>query len=127
MLNDARVMPAIPAQDLERARAFYAEKLELQPKQERSDGLLYECGGAQFLLFQSTGQASGTHTQLAWEVDDVEKTAAWLRGNGVVFEEYDMPGFKTVEGIVELGDGSKSGFFKDSEGNLLAVGSGMPE
>jgi catechol 2,3-dioxygenase-like lactoylglutathione lyase family enzyme len=101
MLNDARVMPAIPAQDLERARAFYAEKLELQPKQERSDGLLYECGGAQFLLFQSTGQASGTHTQLAWEVDDVEKTAAWLRGNGVVFEEYDMPGFKTVEGIEE--------------------------
>lgn len=121
MLDRAAVYATIPAQDLERAKAFYADKLGLKPEEERSDGLRYRCGGGEFLLFQSTGKSSGDHTQLGWDVEDLDAAVAMLRGNGVVFEEYDLPGFKTVNGIAELDDG-RGAWFKDSEGNLLAVG-----
>jgi catechol 2,3-dioxygenase-like lactoylglutathione lyase family enzyme len=121
MLDRADVYATVPAQNLERAKAFYADKLGLRPEQERPDGLHYRCGSGGFLLFESSGEPSGTHTQLGWDVDDVEAAVARLRENGVVFEEYDMPGFKTVDGIAEI-EGAKGAWFKDSEGNLLAIG-----
>lgn len=121
MLDTTTVSAMIPAQDLDRARAFYEEKLGLKPTEERSDGLQYECGDGRFVLFESTGQASGTHTQLGWDVDDLNAVVDQLRKNGVVFEEYDMPGFRTVDGIAEV-EGERGAWFKDSEGNLLALG-----
>lgn len=121
MLDRANVYATIPAQNLERAKAFYADKLGLRPEHERPDGLHYRCGSGEFLLFESSGESSGTHTQLGWDVEDVEAAVARLRESGVVFEEYDMPGFKTVDGIAEVG-GLKGAWFKDSEGNLLAIG-----
>jgi predicted enzyme related to lactoylglutathione lyase len=124
MLSESKMYATIPAQDLERAKSFYADRLELKPAEERPEGLLYESGGAQFLLFPSSGQASGTHTQLSWDVEDLDKTVAKLRENGVKFEEYDLPGFKTVDGIAEIA-GERGAWFKDSEGNLLAIGEQM--
>jgi predicted enzyme related to lactoylglutathione lyase len=121
MLSGSKVYATIPAQDLERAKSFYADKLEMKPSEERPEGLRYENGGGGFLLFESSGQASGTHTQMGWDVDDLDKTVAKLRENGVKFEEYDMPGFKTVDGIAEIA-GERGAWFKDSEGNLLAIG-----
>ncbi|HJR45763.1 MAG TPA: VOC family protein [Actinomycetota bacterium] len=121
MLDGKMVYATIPAKDLQRARAFYEEKLGLKPKEERPDGLMYEGSGGGFLLFPSTGEASGTHTQLGWQVDDLDATVDEMRRNGVVFEEYDLPGFKTVNGIAEI-EGERGAWFKDSEGNLLAVG-----
>jgi catechol 2,3-dioxygenase-like lactoylglutathione lyase family enzyme len=129
MLEDGNVATRLPAQDLERARAFYAEKLGLEPVEERPGGLLYRCGGGFFALFASVGAASGTHTQMGWEVADLEATVAALRARGVVFEEYDLPGFTTVDGIAEIegnypskGVGEKGAWFRDSEGNLLGIG-----
>ncbi len=72
MLQDSDVATRLPAQDLERARAFYAEKLGLEPVEERPGGLRYRCGSGRFSLFESAGAASGSHTQMAWEVDDIE-------------------------------------------------------
>jgi catechol 2,3-dioxygenase-like lactoylglutathione lyase family enzyme len=126
MLDKADVYATIPAQNLERAKSFYADKLGLKPEQERPEGLRYRCGNGGFLLFESSGEPSGTHTQLGWDVDDIEAAVATLRQNGVVFEEYDMPGFKTVDGIAEIA-GEKGAWFKDSEGNLLAIGEITPE
>jgi catechol 2,3-dioxygenase-like lactoylglutathione lyase family enzyme len=126
MLDSANVYATIPAQDLERARSFYADKLGLQPAEERPEGLRYTCGDGSFLLFQSSGEASGSHTQLGWDVDDIEAAVATLRENGVVFEEYDLPGFKTVDGIADIA-GERGAWFKDSEGNLLAIGERTPE
>ncbi len=121
MLTDGRVDAAIPASNVDRAKAFYSEKLGLTPAKEGPEGLMYECAeGSRFLLFQSTGRASGDHTQMGWEVDDVEAEVADLRSRGVVFEEYDFPGLKTVDGIGNVGD-SKGAWFKDSEGNLLSI------
>jgi catechol 2,3-dioxygenase-like lactoylglutathione lyase family enzyme len=129
LLQDSQVATRLPAQDLERARAFYAEKLGLEPIEERPGGLRYRCSDSYFVLFQSTGRASGESTQMAFEVDDIEAVVAELRGKGVVFEEVDVPGLKTVNGIADVegnypskGVGERGGWFRDSEGNLLGVG-----
>src|SRR5262245_53248529 len=102
MLADSPVATRLPVKDLERARRFYSEKLGMEPIGERSGGLLYRCVGADFGLFESVGAASGTHTQMAWEVADIEATVAALKARGVVFEEYDLPGLETVNGIAEI-------------------------
>jgi catechol 2,3-dioxygenase-like lactoylglutathione lyase family enzyme len=129
-LRDGGVATRLPAQDLGRARAFYAEKLGLEPVEERPGGLRYECGRGRFTLFESAGVASGSHTQMAWEVDDIDAVVDELRSRGVVFEEVDVPGLRTVEGIAQVegnypsagGVGERAAWFRDSEGNLLGIG-----
>jgi catechol 2,3-dioxygenase-like lactoylglutathione lyase family enzyme len=134
VLKDSDVSTRLPAQDLARARAFYADKLGLEPVEERPDGLRYQCGSGRFSLFASTGTASGTHTQMAWEVDDLQAVVAELRRRGVVFEEVDAPGLRTVDGIAEIegnypsaGVGERAAWFRDSEGNLLGIGQAVRE
>ena len=129
MLNQGRVATRLPAQDLARARAFYADRLGLHPVEEREGGLRYMAAGCEFALFESAGAASGDHTQMGWEVEDIEATVADLRSRGVVFEEYDLPGLKTVEGIADIegnypskGTGERAAWFRDSEGNMLGIG-----
>jgi catechol 2,3-dioxygenase-like lactoylglutathione lyase family enzyme len=129
MLGDGRIATRLPAQDLQRARVFYADKLGFQPVEERPGGLLYRCGGCEFALFASAGGSPGTFTQMAWTVDDVVATVAELRSRGDVFEEVDLPGLKTVDGIAEIagnypskGSGEKGAWFRDSEGNMLGIG-----
>lgn len=120
----------LPAQDLDRARRFYSERLGLEPVDERPGGLLYRCGGTDFALFQSTGASPGTFTQMGWEVADLEQVVAELRRRGVVFEEVDVPGLRTKEGIAEIDGnypskgarGERGAWFRDSEGNLLGIG-----
>jgi catechol 2,3-dioxygenase-like lactoylglutathione lyase family enzyme len=129
MLADAPVSTRLPAKDLERARKFYAEKLGLEAVEERPGGLRYQCGNGFFALFESAGSASGTHTQMAWEVDDIETTVAALKRRGVVFEEYDTAKLKTTNGVADIagnypskGTGERGAWFRDSEGNLLGIG-----
>jgi catechol 2,3-dioxygenase-like lactoylglutathione lyase family enzyme len=129
-LEHSDVATRLPVQDLERARLFYAEKLGLEPIEERPGGLLYRCGSGSFALFISSGASSGNYTQMAWEVADLQATVKDLRARGVMFEEYDLPGLKTVGGIAEVtgnypskgGVGELAAWFKDSEGNLLGIG-----
>ena len=129
MLKNGRVASRLPAQDLARAKAFYAEKLGLEPVEEREGGLRYVCAAGEFALFESAGTASGDHTQMGWDVDDIEATVRDLRARGVVFEEYDLPGLKTVDGIADIagnypskGSGERGAWFRDSEGNMLGIG-----
>src|SRR5262245_18517079 len=95
MLTESQVATRLPVKDLERARRFYSEKLGLEPVEERPGGLCYRCGGGVFALFESAGAASGSHTQMAWDVVDIDAAVAALRARGVVFEEYDLPGLTT--------------------------------
>lgn len=132
MLEQSDVATRLPAKDLNRARKFYSEKLGLEPFEERPGGLRYRSGNGFFVLFESAGEASGSHTQMGWEVADIEATVAALRARGVVFEEYDLPGLKTVDGIAEIagnypskGAGEKGAWFKDSEGNLIGIGQSL--
>ncbi len=133
VLEDGKVATRIPVRDLQRSRKFYAEKLGLEPKEERLGGLLYRCGGGEFALFESAGAASGDHTQMAWEVEDIEATVERLRARGVVFEEYAFPGSKTEGGITEVagnypskgGVGERAAWFRDVDGNLFGIGQPM--
>jgi catechol 2,3-dioxygenase-like lactoylglutathione lyase family enzyme len=134
VLNDARVATRLPAQDLDRARRFYAEKLGLEPVEEREGGLLYRCGGCEFALFASAGASPGTFTQMGWQVDDIDAVVDELGRRGVVFEQVDVPGLRTVGGIADIagnypskGTGERGAWFRDSEGNMLGVGQPVGE
>ena len=130
MMQNALIATRLPAQDLERARAFYAEKLGLEPVEERPGGLRYRCANGEFAVFESAGASPGSFTQMGWEVDDIEATVAALRERGVRFEEVDLPGLRTVDGIAEVsgnypskgGKGERAACFRDSEGNMLGIG-----
>ena len=127
MLKIKRVGAAIPAQDMKRAREFYEQKLGLKPTDESPDGgVAYMFGETGFLLFPSMGKASGDHTQMAVDVDDVEESVRELKRMGVKLEDYDLPNFKSHDGIVDLPDGGKGAWFKDTEGNLIGVGTLVP-
>jgi len=128
-LKDANVATRLPARDLQRARAWYAEKLGLDPDEEREGGLLYRIGDSEFVLFESAGQSDCAFTQMAFWVSGVATEMADMRNRGVVFETYDDPAFRTQDGIAEItgnytskGDGERACWFRDSEGNLLAMG-----
>lgn len=121
MLANYPIHAVLPATDLERAKRFYAEKLGLTPEREDLGGLFYRCGAeTRFLLYPSQGASSGLHTQIGWTVDDIEAEVADLKARGVVFEEYDTPHLKTVNGVATIGP-TKAAWFKDSEGNFLAL------
>src|ERR671926_358519 len=111
----------LPARDVERARAFYADKLGLTPFGEYNNHLYYELEGSHFMVYPSGGAASGTHDQLGFVVDDLGSAVGALRSGGVVFEEYEPPpGASVIDGIMDFG-GVRSAWFKDSEGNLLSI------
>ena len=119
-LADSSVATRLPAQDLERARRFYKDALGLEPAEERPGGLLYRVASGTFALFESEGAPSGTHTQMAFDVDDAEAALEALRSRGV---EIDPAGLVDVEGnYPSKGRGERGFWFRDSEGNLLGVG-----
>ena len=128
MLANAMVAPTLPAVDLKRARKFYEEKLGLKVvKEDPSPGLMLQCGRGTMLYIYQRGATKADHTVASFAVDDVEAEVKELKRKGVKFEEYDIPsmGIKTVNGIATAG-GFKEAWFKDSEGNILAI-SQMPK
>jgi predicted enzyme related to lactoylglutathione lyase len=110
----------MPAQDLDRARNFY-EGLGFKGTEE-AGAIVYECAdGTGFMVFMSGGSSNGTHTQLGFEVKDLNAEMADLRSKGVTFEEYDMPGMKTENGVLRDPNMGSAAWFKDSEGNLISI------
>jgi catechol 2,3-dioxygenase-like lactoylglutathione lyase family enzyme len=120
MLTNARTHTTLPVEDPARAKAFYADKLGLEPVSEAPAGNFYEVGDTRFLLFPTQGRPSGAHTQMGFVVDDIEVTVAGLKERGVEFEEYDFPDFDKTTSIAQTGP-VRAAWFKDSEGNLLGV------
>lgn len=121
MLANAAVHPTLPVVDLDRARKFYEEKLGLKVvRTDPSPGAMLQAGGGTMLYIFQRGATRADHTAASFIVDDVEATVRGLKAKGVVFEEYDMPGLKTVNSIFTKGE-MKGAWFKDTEGNILAV------
>ena len=121
MLKNSPIVPYIPVADVDRARKFYEEKIGLVPKEVYAGGVIYECGsGSWVFMYPSAGAGTSKASTAFWAVADVAAEVEELRSRGVVFEEYDMPGIKTVNGIA-TGGGAKTAWFKDSEGNILAI------
>lgn len=128
MLGDKKVIAMLPATDMERVTDFYVNKLGLKANDTPDkDGLFFEAGEGTGLFVYKRGETKADHTVAGFGVDDLEKEVDELRNTGVVFEEYNMPemGIKTENGIAASGD-MKTAWFKDSEGNILAINQ-MPE
>ena len=122
MLKDYPVYTTLPVTDYARARAFYKDKLGLTPT--TPDGDIFECGkGTAFVISSMSFKPAG-HTQMSFLVDDFADVVKQLKSRGVVFEEYDLPTLKTVNGIAERPD-FKGAWFKDSEGNTIGIGQAM--
>jgi catechol 2,3-dioxygenase-like lactoylglutathione lyase family enzyme len=124
MLKDALVAARIPVQDLERARRWYAEKLGLEPSEEREGGLLYTFANGEFALFESAGSSPGTFTQMGFSVDDIEATVRDLTERGV---EFEYEGITEVEGNYPSkgGKGEWAVWFRDCDNNMLGLGQPM--
>jgi catechol 2,3-dioxygenase-like lactoylglutathione lyase family enzyme len=122
MLQKSPLYAYIPAKDVARARQFYEGKLGLKPKEEQGDGVVYEFGkGTACFLYPTPNAGTSQASQAFWDVEDVEREVAELTARGVVFEDYDMPeGQKSPSGVVTMG-GAKAAWFKDSEGNIMAI------
>jgi len=121
MLQKHPMYAYIPARDLARARAFYEQKVGLQPTQVVAGGVVYEsAGGTACFLYETPNAGTSQASQAFWQVDDIEREVAELKARGIVFEDYAMPGQKSPSGVVTAG-GAKAAWFKDSEGNILAV------
>ncbi|KJK57521.1 VOC family protein [Saccharothrix sp. ST-888] len=120
MLTDAPVYAVIPAVDLARATAFYRDALGLKPAVESAEEVRFESGGTRFSVYRTPNGGKAAHTLASWKVTGLDAEMADLRSRGVVFEEYDMPGLKTVDGVAEA-EGMRCAWFKDSEGNILCL------
>jgi catechol 2,3-dioxygenase-like lactoylglutathione lyase family enzyme len=122
MFESGKAVATVAVSDLAKAKKFYEGTLGLKAKDERSDGIRYEAGGGTwFLVYPSQFAGTAKSTYMSFDVDDVEKAVQELQERGVVFEEYDLPGLKTVNGIAEI-QGAKGAWFKDPDGNILALG-----
>jgi predicted enzyme related to lactoylglutathione lyase len=121
MLKSAPLYAYVPVRNLERARQFYEDKLGLGRGQPSGPGLIFQCaGGTRFFMYPTPNAGTNQASCAFWQVEDIKATVAWLKGRGVVFEEYDTPHMKT-EGSIFSGGGAMAAWFRDTEGNTMAV------
>lgn len=124
MLRDAPLLTILPTTNVDRAKTFYGDTLNLEPADKTipGDALMYRCGGGTLLyIYAREAGTQAQHTVAGWMVEDVEEAVATLNDRGVEFEVYDMPGLKTNEqGVGEI-EGAKVAWFKDPDGNILSI------
>ncbi|HTY04015.1 MAG TPA: VOC family protein [Rhodocyclaceae bacterium] len=126
MLSDAAVTTMLPVKDMDRARQFYEGRLGLRPGGFKPDGkFVYVVAGSTLALFPKPEGTKADHTAISFRVADVAATVAQLKQAGVVFEDYDFPGLKTVNHVCVLG-AEKAAWFKDTEGNYLCIHEDLP-
>jgi catechol 2,3-dioxygenase-like lactoylglutathione lyase family enzyme len=121
MLEDFEFWATLPAADFERAKRFYRDTLGLTPVKETEQWATYRAGSGYFQLYPTSSAGTAQHTLGGWVVPDLRAAVDELRARGVVFEEYDFPGLKTENAIANLSDVELAAWFKDSEGNILAL------
>jgi len=120
MLQNAPMYSYIPVKDVDRARRFYEEKLGFKPKQLTAGGVVYEFGqGTACFLYPTPNAGTSQASQAFWQVEDIEQEVAELMARGVKFEKYDLP--NVDEKGISIGGGAKAAWFKDTEGNIMAV------
>jgi catechol 2,3-dioxygenase-like lactoylglutathione lyase family enzyme len=121
MLGDFPVDVVLLATDLDASRDFYRDKVGLEVVSETSHNVIFKCGGASRLgVSKSTIGTADEQTQAAWRVDDLDAEIAALRSRGVDIQDYDMPGLKTVDGIVDIGF-ARMAWFIDPGKNCLGI------
>lgn len=120
MLSDKSTYTTIPVSDLERARRFYEGTLGFKAGMVTDGGVMYRSGGSRFFVYPSAFKASG-HTQMSWVVDDIKAEVAALKAKGIEFENLEVPGVETVDGVAQVGQNVWTAYFRDPDGNLLLL------
>ena len=122
MIADGPVSAVIPVSDLARAKRFYTEVLGMTVVDEAEAGTEFGSGGGTRLFAYETPSAGqAEHTLASWNVADLDAEMAELRSRGVTFEEYDLPGITTENGVATAGN-IRGAWFKDPDGNILSLG-----
>ena len=121
MISLTGVYPTIPVTDLQRAKNFYEKMLGLEVSDTTPEGVVYSAGGGSKIYLYQREQSKADHTLASFHVEDIEKEIGDLSQKGVAFEHYDFPNLKTDgKGIATMGQ-IKAAWFKDPDGNILAL------
>ena len=124
MFENASFYAVLPASDLARARSFWHDTFGIDPVDDgfdEADAEMYEIGGTRVLVYETQFAGTAQNTAMGIDSDDFDRDKSELEAKGVAFHDYDLPGVKTIDGVVELG-GTRTAWFSDSEGNIIALG-----
>ena len=120
MLGNADATPMLAVKDLDRARQFYGENLGLKEVDDFGEGFMLKSGGTQVTVYRSEFAGTNKATALTFDVDNIEDEVRSLREKGISFEHYDLEGL-TPKGDIYEGEGMKTAWFKDPDGNILSL------
>ena len=127
MLAKAEAMPMIGVKDIDRARKFYEDKLGLETKEAMGGEVLEVTIGDKVInVYRSEHAGTNKTTALTFAVDDIEAEVRDLKGKGIFFEQYDVPGLEK-RGDLYVAEGMKTTWFKDPDGNILSLFEGEPK
>jgi catechol 2,3-dioxygenase-like lactoylglutathione lyase family enzyme len=121
VLGKADATPMIAVKDIDRARTFYEGTLGLETKDDMGGEVLtVKSGDTLINVYRSEFAGTNKATALTFDVDDIEGEVRELKDKGVFFEQYDMPGLER-HGDLYVGEGMKTAWFKDPDGNILSL------
>lgn len=122
MFADSRMLATLPVSDLDSAVSWYSEKLGLRATEVvEGEGAFYDTGGVRFALYPSAFAGSNHATAASFIVDDFDAAVRRLRDAGVAFEEFDPGAGQMADGVLTMENGTRAAWFKDADGNILAV------
>ena len=123
MLSVRKASAVLCSTDLARSQEFYEQKVGLKLSPETiKNHLLFDCGdGTTLLVYGRPSPNAADHTQVRLWSDDVEADVRELVSRGVTFEDYDFPMLKTVDHVATTAGIGKSAWFKDPDGNIIAL------
>jgi catechol 2,3-dioxygenase-like lactoylglutathione lyase family enzyme len=120
MFENSEVMAVLAASDMARARKWWKDVLGVDPVRSDEGAEIYALGGALVMVYETQFAGTAKNTALSIFTDDLDRDMAELRSKGVTFNDYDFPGLKTENGVVDM-DGERGAWFDDSEGNIISI------
>ncbi|HTQ97931.1 MAG TPA: VOC family protein [Candidatus Acidoferrum sp.] len=120
MLASEKIIGFLVTRDYDRAREFFEKKLGITYVSLDAYALVMRAGETMIRITKNPGFQPAQGTVLGWEVRDIEKTVAWLKGQGIAMEKYPFVEDKE-SGIWNAPGGDRVAWFKDPDGNVLSV------
>lgn len=119
-ITEGNLVSTVAVKDIEAAKKFYGETLELKQVDENMGGVTYQCGTGKLFVYQSPTAGTNKATCAAWQVDDLEAAVKELKAKDIAFEHYDLPG-GTRDGDIHTMGPFKAAWFKDPDGNIFSL------
>ena len=120
MLGKSDATPMLAVKDLDRARKFYEDTLGLKETDDFGEGFMLKSGDTDITVYKSEFAGTNKATALTFGVDDIDGEVRALKEKGIAFEHYQLEGL-TPKGDIYEGEGMKTAWFKDPDGNILSL------